>query len=91
MNDPLDIRRRKLRYRSRRRGTKELDLLLGGFAEQFLDSMDRALLDGYERFLLESDPDLEDWLAGRADPPSDLDPRLRDMVRGYRYRPVAAG
>jgi antitoxin CptB len=88
MNDPLDIRRRKLRYRSRRRGTKELDLLLGEFAERYLGSMDETLLDCYERFLLESDPDLEDWLAGRREPPADLDPVLRAMVTAYEYRPL---
>jgi antitoxin CptB len=91
MDHPLDIRRKKLRYRSRRRGTKELDLLLGGFAERYLGSMDDDLLDCYERFLLESDPDLADWLAGRRAPPPDLDHRLRAMVRAFEYQPRSTG
>ena len=36
MPEKLEVVRRKLRFRSLRRGTKESDLVIGGFAEAHL-------------------------------------------------------
>ena len=67
MNDLAPLRRR-LKFRSWHRGTREMDLILGRFADATLDRYDGSSLDRYGRFLEEADPDIYDWLTGRARP-----------------------
>ncbi len=58
----LDTRRRRAAYRANYRGTKEMDWLLGKFAEARLPAMDADALSRFERFLVLPDPDLNAWL-----------------------------
>jgi len=55
----------KIGYRCRRRGTRELEILLGRFAERHVDELDCAELGMLEEFLEEADSDLLDWILGR--------------------------
>ena len=57
-------RLKRLRLRSWRRGTKEMDLILGPFADGHLAQQDAATLDAYERLLEENDWDLYYWITG---------------------------
>lgn len=66
-NDP-EARRRRARYRAAHRGTKEMDVLLGRFAEAEVDKMDDAELEAFEEFLALPDPDIENWLLARGCP-----------------------
>ncbi|PWE34177.1 succinate dehydrogenase assembly factor 2 [Maritimibacter sp. 55A14] len=68
--EPRDIRLRRLRMRSARRGTKEMDLILGRYAEDRLASMDAQALALYERLLEENDNDLYAWVSGQSAPPA---------------------
>ena len=63
---PIDDQtlRRQLLFRSWHRGTREMDLILGRFAEGHLAAMDRERLDGYARLLEKADPDIYLWLSG---------------------------
>lgn len=65
--------RRRLRFRSWHRGTREADLLLGGFADTTLDRLDTAQLARYGELLETSDPDLWDWVTGRVPVPLEAD------------------
>jgi antitoxin CptB len=58
--------RKRLLFRSWHRGSRELDLILGGFAEHHLAALDRDQLDRYGRLLENNDPDIYDWLTGCA-------------------------
>ena len=69
MQESAEQRLKRLRMRSWRRGMREMDLILGPFAERELARLDPAQLDGYEALLGESDHDLYRWLSGRAAPP----------------------
>ena len=60
---------KRLRYRSWHRGTRELDLLVGRFADETLESMDDGQLLRFERLLDRPDPDIHDWILGRRHPP----------------------
>lgn len=60
-----DTRIKRLRMRSWRRGTKEMDLILGPFADQRLAGLDAVLLDRYEALLEENDQDLYAWILAR--------------------------
>jgi antitoxin CptB len=62
--EDISIRRRRLKYRAAHRGTRELDLLLGPFAEVHAGSMGEPELEALERLLEEADTTLQAWLLG---------------------------
>lgn len=71
MTEPDDIRRKRLLYQASRRGFKEADLLIGGFAKAALCEMDERALEEFERLLACPDHDLYAYALGeRAAPPS---------------------
>ena len=61
-DNDLDARRRRAHYRAGHRGMKEMDWLLGRFAEAELSGMDGDELDAFEEFLALPDPELQRWL-----------------------------
>lgn len=67
----LEDRRRRALYRATHRGTKEMDWLLGRFAEARVAAMDDVELSELEDFIMVSDPDAQGWLLEGlpADPP----------------------
>ncbi len=65
-----DVRRKKLRMRAWRRGTKELDLILGAFADRALPTMTDDGLDLFDRLLCEEDHDIYGWFLGRQETPT---------------------
>ena len=76
--DHPDVRRRRLLFRCWHRGTQEIDLLLGSFAETSLAGFDGAQLDRFEALLDCPDADLFDWITGRSTPPPAYD---HDVMR----------
>jgi antitoxin CptB len=80
-HDDIAIRRRRLIFRSWHRGTKEMDLLLGRFADAHIPHFDSDRLAHYETLLLEPDPDLYNWIVKRETPPADkASPVLLDII-----------
>lgn len=69
INELIKNRRKRLKFRSWHRGTREMDLLLGRFADQYLDGYTADDLNIYEDILEISDPDLYNWVSGREDIP----------------------
>ncbi len=63
-DEPPMARLKRLAMRSWRRGTREMDLILGPFADRSLASLGPAALDAYEALLAETDPDLYAWFTG---------------------------
>ncbi len=64
--------RKRLIFRSWHRGTREMDLIMGSFAEGHVPGMDADALTQYEALLNVPDPDVYDWIIGRADVPANL-------------------
>jgi antitoxin CptB len=62
--DQLEVRRRKLRFRSWHRGMREADLILGPFADAALPALTTAEIDRYEELLAFPDTILLPWLTG---------------------------
>lgn len=81
-DDPLSIRRKRLLFRSRHRGSREMDLLLGRFAERHLPTFSQRQLDLFEELLEIGDPDLYAWLAGRTAPPA---ARMHDVMKLFLH------
>jgi antitoxin CptB len=69
--EPRGTRLKRLRMRSWRRGTKEMDLILGPFSDRALDALPPDQLDRYEALLSENDQDLYQWVSGRIEPPAE--------------------
>lgn len=70
-SEGLDPRRRKLLFRSWHRGMREMDLILGSFADAEIARLSDAELDDYERLLEISDTVLLPWLTGEQAAPDD--------------------
>ncbi|TWT10792.1 succinate dehydrogenase assembly factor 2 [Reyranella sp. CPCC 100927] len=85
-DNPLDVRRRRLLYRSEHRGNKENDILLGQFARAHVMTFDATQLDHYEALLAESDNDIFDWAAGKAAVPPEKDTPVLRMVLAFRVQ-----
>jgi antitoxin CptB len=64
-----ESRLKRMKMRSWRRGTKEMDLVLGPFADANLSGMNQAELDLYDDLLAENDQDLMAWILGQSAPP----------------------
>lgn len=67
-----DNRRKRLIFRSWHRGTKEMDLILGTFADTHVPLFTEEELLSYERILECNDPDLYDWISGKTAPPANM-------------------
>jgi antitoxin CptB len=76
MIDTAEARLKRIAMRSWRRGTKEMDLVLGPFADAHLRLMDEGELAEYEALLAENDQDLMAWLLGQSLPPAAIAPLL---------------
>ncbi|MGH7095912.1 MAG: succinate dehydrogenase assembly factor 2 [Stellaceae bacterium] len=87
MIQSADIRRRRLRFRSWHRGTREADLVLGSFADTHLAGFGDVQLDRYEALLECPDPDLFDWIVGRSPPPPEHDHDVTRLLLAFRYDP----
>ena len=66
-------RRKRLLFRAQRRGFKEVDLIVGAYAESHLASMGEGALDQFEALLTAPDQDVYAWLRGAAEVPSEYD------------------
>jgi antitoxin CptB len=64
-----DVRVKRLRIRSWRRGIKEMDLILGAFCDEELATLSEDEISLYETLLSENDHDLYQWVTGAASPP----------------------
>lgn len=81
---PAGTRRGRLRWRARR-GTQELDVLIGWWLEQRFEQADTASQLAFEQMLDAQDPDLWDWLMGHAVPPrADWQAIIDDIRAAHR-------
>lgn len=77
----LPPRRRRLMFRAWHRGTKEADLMIGGFVARHIATFTEPDLDELEAVLELPDVDLADWLSGRRPIPREVEtPMLTRMA-----------
>jgi len=77
----LDARRRRILFRAWRRGVREMDLVMGQFADANLPTLSEAELDEFERLLDAPDPDLLGWITGETPTPAAFDTPLFARLR----------
>ncbi|MBL4720730.1 MAG: succinate dehydrogenase assembly factor 2 [Alphaproteobacteria bacterium] len=77
-------RLKRIKFRSWHRGMREMDLLMGRFADLNIAKFSEAELDSYEVVLDYNDPDLYNWLSGRDEIPDiagrDIIIRLKEFT-----------
>lgn len=81
----MDDRRKKLKFRAWRRGFKEIDLILGGFADRKLADLTEAQVDDFERLLDAPDQDVFTWITGQASAPAEYDTPTLALIRAFRF------
>ncbi|HVX82970.1 MAG TPA: succinate dehydrogenase assembly factor 2 [Devosiaceae bacterium] len=86
----LDARRRRVRYRAWHRGIKEMDLMLGPFADAHAHLLDGAGLDRLEGLMEEADTDLLKWVMGQEEPPGSVDQELLRRLIDFRLANAVA-
>lgn len=85
--EDIAMRRKKLRYRAWHRGTKEMDLILGPFADAHVERYDAAQLDRLEALMNEEDPPLLTWVMGQEVPPAHVDTVfLAEVIADHQAR-----
>jgi len=82
-DNPLDTRRRKAHFRSWHRGMREVDLILGRFADRRMQTLTDAELEQYEALLEVPDTDFLKWVTGEKPVPASYDTAL--------FREISAG
>ena len=84
-DDSLETTRKRLMFRSWHRGTREMDLLLGRFAERNLPTFSARQVELYEALLEYGDNDLYGWMTGRENPPAALDHDVMNLLVNFKF------
>jgi len=79
-----ELKRKKLKYRASRRGTKEADSVIGGFVEKFIDRFDNNQLRNLEILLDIPDADLMNMSSPDSVEVSGESTELLEMLRDYQ-------
>ena len=90
MAEDLEVKRKRLIYRARHRGTKELDLLIGSFADAYLADFDAGQLERFEKLLSVPEPQLYAWMLGEERPPEAQRDDVLTLLLAFEYRPRGA-
>jgi antitoxin CptB len=81
----LDPRRRRLLFRSWHRGMREMDLVLGRFADAQIAALSDQELDEYERWLEVPDQKIFTWVNGSQPVPPEFDTALFARLRDFHH------
>lgn len=84
MSEARDIRVKRLKMRSMRRGIKEMDLILQAYAERELEGMAPETLDLYEALLEENDQDLYKWVTGQIAAPAPFGALVQEIAGTFQ-------
>ena len=82
MTMDIHVLRKRLSIRSWRRGTKELDLILGRFSDTNLSSLELDQLDLYEQLLANDDHVIHGWLFGKEEGPKTFSGLIKQIQEG---------
>jgi antitoxin CptB len=83
-SEGLDVRRRKLLFRAWHRGLREVDLILGRFADGHVETLNQAEMTEFETLMDVPDGQLLAWLTGEADVPALHDGPLFRRLRAFK-------
>lgn len=79
----LDERRKKLLFRSWHRGMREMDFVLGTFANATIADMSEDEMGELELLMQLPDPEMYKWLSGSVDVPDTYDTSMVRRIRRF--------
>jgi antitoxin CptB len=85
-SEGLDERRRKLLFRAWRRGVREMDLIIGRFADAYIDKFDQADLDDFERLIEAPNAELYAWVIGTEAVPANYDTAVLAELKEFHLQ-----
>jgi antitoxin CptB len=85
----LDERRRRLLFRAWRRGVREMDLIVGRFADACIDKFDATELDEFEHLIEVPNAELYAWIVGNAAIPAQHDTPVLHQLMAFHNRAEA--
>jgi antitoxin CptB len=80
----LDIRRKRALFRAWHRGTREMDLVMGRFADREIGTMSDDDLVTFEHLLDLPEADVFGWVTGQEPAPEEIDPDFLRRLGEYR-------
>ena len=83
-SDGLDDRRKRLLFRCWHRGIREMDLILGRFADAEIENLSEVELAQFEYLMDVPDPDLYAALTGKIPPAPEYANRLFERIKSFR-------
>ena len=83
-----DIRLKRLRFRAWHRGTKEADLLIGGYFDRLSAGWDMVAIDWFEELLAEEDVEIMAWALGTMEVPARYQGAMMERMQRLDYIPV---
>ena len=89
-SDGLDERRRKLLFRAWRRGVREMDLIVGRFADAHIAALDERGLNDFERLIEVPNAELYAWVSGGETVPQAHDSAVLRQLIAFHQRAEAA-
>jgi antitoxin CptB len=79
----LDARRRRILFRCWHRGSREMDLIIGRFADARIERMSEPEIDEFERLIQMPDADLFSWIAEQNAAPEMYEGELLRRLRAF--------
>lgn len=83
-----DTRLKRLRFRAWHRGTREADLMIGGFFDARHTTWSQAQLDWFEALLEEQDVDIMGWAIGSIPCPPVWEGEMMQAMRSLDFVPI---
>lgn len=84
-----DTRLKRLRFRAWHRGTKEADLMIGGFFDRHGARWTPDQFDWFEALIEEQDVDIMAWAIGAQDVPERWRGTMMDEMKQLNFVPIA--
>ena len=84
-----DTRLKRLRFRAWHRGTKEADLMIGGFYDAHAAGWSEAEMGWFEALLEEQDVDIMAWAMGTLPVPARWEGPMLDALKTLNYVPIS--
>ena len=90
-SEGLDARRKRLLFRAWRRGVREMDLIVGRFADATIDTFSEEDLDDFERLIEVPNAELYAWVTGDANAPAERDSAVLRALIGFHAHNATTG
>ena len=84
----LAHRRKKLKFRAWHRGIKEMDMILGKYADEHLEHMSDEQMDEFSLLLQQPDDEMYKWVSGARQVPAEFDTEIMKTLKSFSMIPV---